>query len=163
MNDLVARATKYAQGAGRTQEGQYLGAKRDEHRSTWIGWTSAALSATVGTSIFAQWVQRHPTIFGMAAILAATLAAVQRTAKFAERADAHRSSGAEYGRLRRRIDMLRLRIEGGDITREDALSQLDRIGEKLSDLARQARVLPGGIYERAKREFDKNHQEYVDP
>lgn len=38
MNDLGERAKKYALGAGRTQEGQYLGAKRDELRSNWIGW-----------------------------------------------------------------------------------------------------------------------------
>jgi hypothetical protein len=69
-------------------------------------------------------------------------------------------AGAEYGRLRRQADMLRLRIEGGDITREAALLQLDLFGEKLSDLAKEARVLPDGIYKRAAHQFDKTHSEY---
>ncbi len=43
MDDLIVRVNKYALGAGRTQEGQYRGAKRDEGLSNWIGWTSAAL------------------------------------------------------------------------------------------------------------------------
>lgn len=161
MDDLVVRVNKYALGAGRTQEGQYSGARRDERLSNWMGWTSAVLSGVVGTSIFAQWVQKYPIIFGMAAIVAAALAAVQRTAKLSERAEAHRLSGAEYGRLRRRADMLRLRIEGKDLTREQALVQLDSLGEKLSDLAKQARVLPLAIYKRAAREFDRSHPEYL--
>ena len=161
MNDLVARVNKYSLGAGRTQEGQYLGAKRDERLSNWIGWTSAILSGVVGTSIFAHGVQEYPIPFGMAAFVAAALAAVQRTAKLPERAEAHRLSGAEYGRLRRRADMLRLRIEGKDVTRADALLQIDALGERLSDLAKQARVLPLAIYKRGSREFDRTHPEYL--
>jgi ADP-ribose pyrophosphatase YjhB (NUDIX family) len=38
--------------------------------------------------------------------------------------------------------------------------QLDLFGEKLSDLAKDAKVLPDGIYQRAVREFDKKHPEY---
>lgn len=158
--DLINRVNKYALGAGRTQEGQYDGAKRDERMANWLGWTSALLSAAVGTSIFAQWANKFPIPLGMAAIVAAALAAIQRTAKLAERADAHRLAGAEYGRLRRRADMLRLRIEGGDIQRQAALQQLDSIGEKLSDLAKKARVLDSRVYDRAKDRFDREHQEY---
>src|SRR5579859_3328793 len=162
MNDLIVRAKKYAQGAGRIQEGQYARARRDERFARWIGWMSAALSGIVGTSIsiFAQWVQKNHIVLGLLSIIAATFSTVQRTAKLAERAEAHRLAGTEYGRLRRQLDMLRVRLEGGDITREAALLQLDHFGEKLSDAAREARVLPDGIYARAVREFDKRHPEY---
>jgi hypothetical protein len=160
MNDLTERANKYARGAGRTQEGHYIRAKRDERVSNWIGWSSAGLSAAVGTSIFAQWVHSDPIPFGLAAILAATLTAVQRTSKLAERAEAHRVAGTEYGRLRRRADMLQLRLKGGDISREAAMSELDTFGERLSDLAKKSRVLPDATYKRAKRLFDKDHEEY---
>ena len=160
MDDLIARTNKYAKGAGQTQEGQRRAAERDERRSQWLSWLSAALSAVVGTSIFAQWVQKNPIPFGLAAIAAASLSAVQRTAKLDERAEAHRVASAEYGGLRRRADMLRLRLEGGDVTREMGLLELEQIGKGLSELAKKVRTLPDSIYKRAKKAFKNSHSEY---
>ena len=114
----------------------------------------------MGTSIFAKWAETDPIIFGLAGVLAASLSAIQRTSKLDERAEAHRIAGSDYGRVRRRADMLRLRLEGQDVTREEGLPQLDQIGEDLSDLARESRALPDKIYNPAKKEFDKSHPEY---
>jgi len=88
MEDLIVRANKYAISAGRTGEGQYRAAERDERFARWLSWVSTALSAVVGTSIFADWVKTYPLPFGLAAIVAAALSAVQRTSKLDERAEA---------------------------------------------------------------------------
>lgn len=160
MDDLIALTNKYAKGAGRIQEGQRNAAERDERLSRWLSWVSAALSAAVGTSIFTQWVQKQPIPFGVAAIVAASLSALQRTAKLDERAEAHRVVSAEYGGLRRRAGMLRLRLEGGDVKRELGLVQLELIEKDLSELARKARTLPNSIYKPAVKAFKISHPEY---
>jgi len=160
MDDLISRAKKYARGAGQTQEGQRRAAEKVERLSRWISWVSVVLSAVVGTSIFAEWIRTYPIPFGLAAITAAALGALQRTSKLEERAEDHRVVAAEYGGLRRRVDMLRLRLEGGDVTRQIGLAQLDQIGEDLSILAKKASPLPDSIYKPAKKSFKKTHREY---
>lgn len=160
MDDLIARANKYAKSAGRIGEGQYRAARENEAFALLLSSTSTILSAVVGTSIFAQWVQTYPLPFGVAAIVAAALSAVQRTSKLDERAEAHRMAGAEYGRLRRRADMLRLQLEGGDVNRAEGVAALKQIGEDLSELAKRTRALPDRIYKPARDLFDKEHPEY---
>ncbi|BDV43933.1 hypothetical protein GURASL_28560 [Geotalea uraniireducens] len=162
MDDLIARANKYAVSAGRTGEGQYRAAERADRFARWLSWASTALSAIVGTSIFSDWIKTYPLQFGfgLAAIVAAALSAVQRTSKLDERAEAHRAAGAEYGRLRRRADMFRLRLEGGDVERKMGFEELEKIGEDLSCLAKKTRALPDSIYKPAAKTFDDMHQEY---
>ena len=163
MDDLIARANKYAISAGRTGEGQYRAAERSERLARWLSWTSTVLGAVVGTSIFADLVGSYRITFGLAAIAAAAMSAVQQTSKLDERAEAHRIAGAEYGRLRRHADMLRLRLEGGDANRETGLAELEQIGEDLSGLARKFRAVPDHIYNRAVETFDEMHPTYSKP
>lgn len=163
MNDLIARAKKYAIGAGRIGQGQYDAAEKENRLSRWLSWTSIALSAVVGTSIFAEWAEgTYRVPLGLAAIIAAASSALQRTSKLDERADAHRVAGAKYGRIRRRADMLRVRLIGGDISREAGLLELDGIGEDLSKLAAEARSLPYDVYRAAVEAFDQTHPEYLE-
>lgn len=160
MDDLIARSLKYAISAGRTGKGQYDAAERADALSRWLSWSSVALGAIVGTSLFAEWAARYPVPLGLAALTAAAATALQRTSKLDERAEEHRVAGAEYGRLRRRADMLRLRIAGGDVSREEGLVELDRLGEELSELAKRTRSLPESIYRSARAAFDRTHKEY---
>ena len=160
MYDLIMKAKKCARGAGQIQEGQRRASEKVEFASRWIGWLSVVLSAVVGTSIFAEWIKVYQIPFGLAAIIAAALGALQRASKLDERAEDHRVVAAEYGGLRRRADMLRLRLEAGDVARDKGLSELNQIGEDLSILAKRARPLPDRIYELAKESFKKTHQEY---
>lgn len=162
MNDLIARANKYARSSGRTGQGQYRAAEKDERLGRILSWTSTTLTAIVGTSIFTQWVQNYPIPLGLAAIIAAALTAVHTTSKLEQRAEVHRNAGAEYGRLRRRADMLRLRLHGGDLSRAEGLAELDQIGEGLSEQAGKTRALPDQIYKPASDAFDAAHPEYAD-
>ena len=162
MDDLIARTKKYATSAGRTGLGHYMAVSRYKKYNQLLSITSIVLSAIVGTSIFTEWVQKYPVQLGLASIVAASLSAVKGASKLAEQAEEHKIAGAEYGRIRRRVDMLRLTIEAGDITREEALENLSKIGESLSELAKKSRVLPDSIYYPAIRKFDKDHSEYFD-
>ncbi len=160
MDDLIARTNKYARSAGRTGLGHYHAAEHNERIERWLGGMSAGLSAVVGTSIFAEWIQSWPLPFGIAAVVAAGMSAVQGTSKLSERAKSHRLAGAKYGRIRRKIDMLRLRIRAQDVSRLEAIAELDGIGDELSDLAQQSRALSDRVYYAAKNSFDQDHPEY---
>ncbi len=70
MDDLIARANKYAVNAGRTGEGQRRAAESNERLGRWLSWASTALSAVVGTSIFADWIKTYPVPFGLVAVVA---------------------------------------------------------------------------------------------
>ena len=159
MNDLLRRARKYSKSAGRTGEGQRQAAVANERASGLLGWLSVALSTAVGTSLFTDWVSQYPVVLGLTSLLAAVLGALHQRSKLAERAEQHRKCAAKYGAIRREADMLSLRVEGEDLSRPDALTRLDDIGQQLSELAEGAPALADRIYDRAKRKFDNEHEE----
>jgi 8-oxo-dGTP pyrophosphatase MutT (NUDIX family) len=114
-----------------------------------------------GASIFADLLtERYRWVAGLVALVAAALAAVQQTSKLDQRAEAHRKAGAKYGDLRRRADMLRLRLEGGDLNRVEGLVELDELGKLFSALGQEVLTIPERTYERAKERFRKTHDEY---
>jgi ADP-ribose pyrophosphatase YjhB (NUDIX family) len=161
MDGLIARAKKLASGAGEIQEGQRCAGARAEKLSRWLGWGSAAISAAVGTSIFTGWIEAEPTPFGIAAVAAATISAIQRTAKLDEKAEDYRLAGVKYGELRRRIDMFRLRLEvEKKVELKERLAKLDHFGDDLSKLAKETRTLQNSIYEPAAAAFEETHSEY---
>lgn len=160
MNDLIERATKYARGAGRTGLGHYDAAHRTASRAKWLIGTNVVLSATVGTAVFSQLVNDWPIVTGVVALTAAALGALQANSELADRSARHRVAGARYGALRRRADMLSLKLKGGDIQRDQALAELDVLGTELSKLAEESLSLPDGIYYSAKAKFDRDHLEY---
>lgn len=161
MEDLIERAKKYAKGSGRIGLGHYDAAHRSESRSKQLVWLNVSLSAIVGTSIFSKLVQDWPIITGVIALTAAAVAAIQASSKLANNCERHRVAGARYGRLRRRADMLKLKIEGNDIKREAALTELEMLGEELLKLAEESLSLPDSIYYPAKEKFDRDHPEYI--
>lgn len=162
FDDLIKRAKKYGRSAGRTGLGHYRTATVNEQRHACLTAIGVILSAVVGTSIFAQWSQKYPTVLGIAAMSAAAVSAVQGSSKLAERAKEHRDAGADYGRIRRKVDLLRLRLEANDVTREKGLAELEEIADALSSLAKQSRALSDRQYNAAVKNFDRDHPEYYD-
>lgn len=160
MEDLIERVTKYAKSAGRTGIGHYDAAHKNEFNSKWLLWINVSLTAIVGTSVFSNLVEVLPILTGAVAFIAAAIAAIQASSKFGESASRHRTAGARYGGLRRRADLLKLKIAGIDIDRETALAELESLGQELSMLAEDCPSLPDSIYYPAKAKFDKDHKEY---
>lgn len=162
IDDLIKRAKKHGKGAGRIQLGHYRAANVNERWHFGLTLISVTLSAVVGTSIFAQLSQNHPIVLGLASILAAASSAVQGSSKLAEKAKEHRDAGADYGSLRRKIDVLCLCLEAGDVTRKQALDELEEISNTLTSLAKQSPVLSERAYHAAVKIFDKDHPQYYD-
>jgi 8-oxo-dGTP pyrophosphatase MutT (NUDIX family) len=93
-------------------------------------------------------------------IAVAGLNAVLSTARFDQAGEAHRTAAAEYGRLRRRADHLRIRIIGKDVCRREALQELKQLGDELSELAVRSRAVSEQIYQAASKKFKAEHAEY---
>jgi len=162
IDDLIKRAKKHGKGAGRIQLGHYRAATVNERWHYGLTLIAAALSAVVGTSIFADLPQKNRIVLSIASILAAVSSALQGGSKFAEKAKEHRDAGADYGSLRRKIDVLCLCLEAGDVTREKALDELEEINNTLTSLAHQSPVLSERAYHAAVKIFDKDHPQYND-
>jgi len=162
IDDLIKRAKKHGKGAGRIQLGHYRAATVNERWHSGLTLISVTLSGVVGTSIFSQWSQNYPIVLSIASISAAVSSAVQGGSKFAEKAKEHHDAGADYGSLRRKIDVLCLHLEAGDVTREKALEELEEISKTLTSLAHQSPVLSERAYHAAVKIFDKDHPQYND-
>jgi hypothetical protein len=157
MDDLTKRAKKYSRGAGRTQTGHYDAAHKKARYHRVLGSTSVVLSTLVGGSIFVRYGDAWPMITGVLAILSAVVGSINTTTKFGEEAEKHRVAGANYGDIRRTADMLVLKMAAGDIQREEALSELETIGTRMSTLAKESISLPDSIYFPARKKFDTEH------
>ena len=163
MDDLLERCQKYGRSAGRTGEGQRQAAVAAAKASHTLGWSSVALSAVVGTALVSDMAAQYPVYIGLLSIGAAVLGALQQKSKLSERAEQYRKAAAQYGAIRRKADMLCLKIRGGDISRAEGLRKLDEIGSQLSKLAERAMALDDRIYDRSKAKFDREHVEYIQP
>jgi ADP-ribose pyrophosphatase YjhB (NUDIX family) len=163
MDDLIKQANSYAQKAGRTQDGQRLSAVKIECISQCLMWVTAGIGAIVGTSIFADWIEKSYLPFaGILLMLSAVLSAIQATSKLDERAEAHRIAAATYGGIRRRADLLKLRLKGDASSREKGFTELDKIGSEFTELAKQSttRALAKSVYEEGKKQFEEGHPQY---
>lgn len=161
IDDLIKRSKKYAKGAGRIQSGHYRAATVNERWHYGLTLIAAALSAVVGTSIFADLPQKNRIVLSFTIISTVASSVVQNSSK-AEKAKKHHDAGAEYGGIRRQIDFLCLRIEAGDVPREKALDELEEISKTLTSLAKQSPVLSDRVYNAAVKDFDKDHPQYND-
>ena len=86
------------------------------------------------------------------------LAALQAFLAFNERAEKHRAAGARYGKVRRDIDIFDLRFGSAtEESREDALKQLQILGDELGLLATDNPTIGESIYSVAKEDFDNTH------
>lgn len=163
MEDLLQRARKYSRGAGVTQTGHYDAAHKKGFYHRLLGASSVVLSTLVGGSIFVRYGDAWPTITAVLALISAVVGSLSTATKFGEEAEKHRVAGANYGDIRRCADMLMLKINGGDIGRDEALVELESIGKRMSNLAKESISLPDSIYFPAKKKFDEQHGQRRQP
>ncbi|MBC3239530.1 DUF4231 domain-containing protein [Pseudomonas lurida] len=91
--------------------GHYRAALRYSRQHFWITMPTVALSAVVGTAVFAT-LQQQPSFWlqfsvGSMSVIAAILTALQSTLRYQELAEKHRSAGAKYNAIGREIELLR--------------------------------------------------------
>lgn len=160
MDDLIERTDKLTRGAGAIQTGQYDAAHSCQRTGRCLNVSSVVLGAVVGASIFSDLVTDYALATGLIAVLAAALTAVQATSSYGDRAGKHRIAGAEYGDVRRRTDLLKIKMVAGDIDREEALAEVEALGAHMTKLAKSSDSLPDRIYFNAKAKFRRDHPGY---
>ena len=107
-------------------------------KNSWVGYPAAALSAIVGTSIFASfltgsivpWVQIGTIVLSLSAAVLSAIQTQTRTG-FLQIADQHRLAAAEYGNLRREIERLRTMPDVDDAEKRQAVDAVQERFDKL--------------------------------
>lgn len=115
-----------------------------------LGGTVAALTAAIGTSVFATLEQDVGTaariVVGLVSVSAAVLAGVQAFASLPARIDDYERAARRYGDLRRRIELTRARAQVDEST-------LEELRRALSDAAENSPNAPPSIWNRTRREM----------
>ncbi|MCX2546579.1 SLATT domain-containing protein [Pseudomonas sp. COW5] len=129
--------------------GHYRAALRYSRLHFWIAMPTVALSAVVGTAVFATlqqqscfWLQLG---VGAMSVLAAILTALQSTLRYQELAEKHRSAGAKYNALGRELELMRTYPEISAEKIEDLRIRID-------SLAFESPHIPQSVHEHMQSE-----------
>jgi hypothetical protein len=120
VRDLLDKAEEYRLLVARHNRAHYLAAKQAERMNTWLGVPVAVTTTAVGTTIFSTFSD-NPDVklrigTGLLSLLAAVLASLQTFFKFSEHQQKHLQAGAQYGALRRRLEIFLYVIKMSRIT-----------------------------------------------
>lgn len=130
--------------------------------NTALGLPTVALTAAVGTSIFASFASKSNTIWllitGGVSLLAAVLAAVQAFFRYAEQAEKHRNTGATYAGLKRELDLLALKIRLHEIAERESFHALSEIVTRIDQLQVDSLHVSDRLYDRARREQENDNE-----
>jgi hypothetical protein len=139
---------KWIRRARESQKSHYDMADLLAARNRMFGIGVTALSALVGTTVFLSLVVEADSPWarlavGLVSIAAAVSAALQTFLRYAERAEAHRSAGARYGAVRRRLEA----IHAGDRGARD----ISEVREILDRLAEDSPSVPPRAFRRTQQ------------
>jgi hypothetical protein len=117
----------------------YLTAARMQSRHKWFGYPAAIISGAVGATLVTQlhystttWYQ---TVAGLISLLGGALTTFQTFHNFAEQANRHKLAAGRYMSMRRRFEVLGMRYaDANESLRKDALTELEKLNEKLDEL-----------------------------
>ena len=158
MEKVLALAQQYRIDIAHIGQYHYKAAELADAKRKLLGVPAVVLSSIVATSIFATISFNPDTVWrivaGSVGILAAAASALQIFFKYDELAERHRRAGAEYGSLRRRLDLFLARFGVSDTNREaEALTELEAIRVRLTELAENMPPVPRRAYKRALAEM----------
>jgi hypothetical protein len=158
--ELDRQAVTYRLDAVYLGTGHYKAAERLQRRARRLGVPSTALSAVIGTAIFAS-LTKDPAlgwriVTGLAAVLAAVLAALHTFLGYSGLSETHRNAGHSYASLRRRLDGVLLDLrDGGSISADHVIASLDDARRRLDELGRASPIIPDSDYDRGRREIER--------
>lgn len=155
-SDIEALLQGWQKRARESQFSHYEAAKYFGALNYGLGIPVVVLTSSVGTTVFAtlqkQVDMRTQIAVGGVSVLAAILASLQTFLRFGDRAGKHRSIGAQYGAVRRRIESL-LVLPPSD--RGEPKQILEDLRGSLDSLAEASPDIPQRIWKRVTREFQK--------
>jgi hypothetical protein len=158
LADIVLRAEHYRRNCQIIARGQYLSSEELQKRHLQLGIPVLAASTVVGATIFGT-LQTNPAIgwkiaTAMVSMAAALLAGLQTLLNFSERAEKHKSAGANYSAMKRDLDIFILRFsQADDDQRSAALTELEKLHQEVTKLAQESPNL-------ADRHWDKANGEH---
>jgi hypothetical protein len=97
-------------------------------------------------------------VVALASVLAALFAALQTFLKLGERSAQHRATAAEYGGIKREIDLLLVRYGSGEPVSHETL---DDIQGRMTAVARDAPEMPERIWRAAKQRVPEQEPELL--
>jgi hypothetical protein len=129
-----------------------------------LGVPAVVLSAAVGTSVIADLQERVEWgvyLVGLLAIASASLAGIQTSFNYSERADKHRIAGVKYKAIIREIEDTLSKILETPIDKVkigdkemDIHAYLSDLKNRLDKLEEEAPVVPQQIYDQIQKEYD---------
>lgn len=119
-----------------------------------LGLPSVALSIVVGTAVFVS-ISKESTgstkiVLGLVSLGAAVLSSLQTFLRYAERAERHRTTGAKYGAMKRRLELLKALPPQED---KEVATILASIKSEVDHIAESAPEVPNFILQRVKRQL----------
>lgn len=132
----------------RSQVANYKAATLYSRNNYWLGIPTIVLAAVVGTSVFSTIGSNVDDVWGKIVVggislLASVLAALQTFLKWGELAAKHRSTGAEYGSIKRQLDQMLAMNERGGLPEEP---EVTAIRSQMDTLARETPEVPEKIW-----------------
>lgn len=154
MKDILEKANQYQTYSINKCNAHYKAAEISATSHKRLGIAVIVSTAFIGTSIFADLGKGNTyvtVLLGLLSFLAAALATIQTFLKYAEAAEAHRTSAAGYENLRSELDLFVLRYSDGENTKRDLmLNEFEKITLKFKELAEKSPSIPDKIYDSVK-------------
>lgn len=132
----------------RSQIGNYDASNWFAKINYWIGIPATVLSAVVATSVFAtlqtQAASWAKITVGLLSVIAALLAALQTFLRLGERSSKHRTIAAEYGGIKREIDLLLVNIKSNQPISD---TDVELIRKRMDSLSKDAPEMPEHLWQ----------------
>ncbi len=160
MKDLIDRTKTIVRRAGITELAFTRLSKRYSRNSFLLAWIIIAMTATVGGSYFSPYEFTEPLIVPAIALGAALLGIMARISRVSLRSTEYRIAAVQFSRLRWEGDFLLVQLRGGDLSRAEALSKLEKIDSALCDLIAKINPLPDRLLRRSGKRFDRRNPEF---
>ena len=160
MDDIIEKAYQYFRNYSIISRAHYIACLKASRRNRWLGIPVVITTTIVGTAIFGT-LQESPGVVwkitaGLLSLLAAILSALQTMLKYSELAEKHKTAGAKYAAMRRRLDIFILKLRGeSEESRQAALEEFEEIATDFATLAEESPSIPDKVYGQAAHEFDK--------
>lgn len=149
----------------RAREGQHShheAGKFLKRANYWIAIPVIIITTALGTGAFATLTSSVPSglkiIFGAFSILAAILSALQVHFRFPERAEKHKTLGAQYGNVRRRIEAI---LATPQEERGESQRLLDEIRGKFDALSSEGDVVSRRIFDKTLARLDAHDRQTI--
>ncbi len=132
--------------ARESQLAHYAMADKLSKREHWLGVPVIAITAIVGTTVFASIAAEAISpiakiAVGMFSVLATLLSSLQTFFKFSERAEKHRAAGARFSSVRRKLEVVYAQQSA-----ENERNYIATLREELDRLAEESLNVPSKVF-----------------